>query len=99
VRRFPDPPQPTTTTISTPSPATTTNPPPEFVQFSIYKTKFVATMDAIRKVLAARLMLGIALGGAIYLTVLAGNDPYKLLGLFIYCLFSLGGTIWLACRE
>jgi hypothetical protein len=56
-------------------------------------------MRAMALVLSARVILTIAIGGAIYLTLISGGDPYKLIGLLIYCVSAVGGTIYLAAHQ
>lgn len=92
-RVLPDPPQPMSLseTISrsmTPSP--TTAPPSlsqEFVHRSAWKAGVMGAFNVLVAVLAVRLVLLVAVGGAIGLTVLALEqpDPYRLYVLAVYC--------------
>lgn len=61
----------------------------------------MGALNLLAVVLAVRLILLIAVVGAIYLTVVAigAPDPYRLAALGIYCLVVVGPTVWLSSRK
>jgi hypothetical protein len=85
--------------------ATPPNPQPnlqnEFVTRSAWKQGVLGAVNVFAAVLAARLILLIAVVGAIWLTVqaIATPDPLKLAALGIYALVVVVPTVWLASRR
>jgi hypothetical protein len=59
----------------------------------------VAMINVLVMLLAARLLVLVAIGGAIALTwyALESPDPYRLVGLGIYCLLGVIPCVVLAC--
>jgi hypothetical protein len=64
-----------------------------------WKAGVLASINVLVMVLAARMLVLVAIGGAIALTwyALESPDPYRLIGLGIYCLLGVIPCVVLAC--
>ena len=83
---------------------TETTPPDmraEYVHRQAWKAGMLAAINVLTAVLSARLVVLVAVAGAIALTVLALQtpDPYRLGALGIYALGVVVPSIWMACTR
>lgn len=89
-------------TIQRATPPTNTVPGPnlalEYTHRAAWKAGVLGALNVLTMVLAARMMVLVAVAGAIALTWLTmGNpDPYRLIGLGIYCLLAVVPCVVLA---
>jgi hypothetical protein len=88
---------PTMPTMTPPRPMAPIQP----LNFASYKAGFIGAMNAIAVVVAARMICGLAVCGAIALTYVAlqNPDPYRIAILAIYAVGVVGSVVWLAGRA
>lgn len=84
-----------TTTATTPPP---TNLQHEYVHRASWKAGVLGAVNVLTMILAARLLVLVAIGGAIGLTweLLGNPDPYRLIALGIYCCLVVVPSVVLA---
>jgi hypothetical protein len=100
-RRFPDPPQPSLQNLISAATNQTTPPslPQEYMHRSAWKAGVMGAFNAMATVLAVRLILLVAVIGAIGLSWLALQSPdvMRLGVLGVYCGAVVVPSVWLAC--
>lgn len=83
------------------SAATTTNPPPnlqpELMRRSAWRQQVLATLNVLIVIIAVRMILLVAVAGAIFLTYLAlqSQDYFRIAVLAIYCAVVVVPVTWL----
>jgi hypothetical protein len=104
-RQTADAPVPSPTTLPS-TPRTTSSPSPahlqqEYIHRAAWKAGLLGALNVATAILAARLVVLVAVGGAIVLTwlALAVPDPVRLGALGIYCVAVVIPCIWLAGRR
>lgn len=87
----------TTTETSTPKPV----PSPEYAQRAAWKQGVLGAVNVLALVLAVRIILLVAVIGAICLTVIAirDPDPWRLGALAIFAMTVVIPTVWLSGRR
>lgn|SRR5215472_4197692 len=83
----------------TPSPPkTTTSPTGPSPVDRAWRAGVLGAVNVLALVLSGRLLVLVAIAGAIFLTwlALANPDPYRLAALGIYCLLAVVPCVWLA---
>jgi hypothetical protein len=84
---------------------TATKPPisreTEFVHRAAWKAGVMGALNLLAVVLAVRLVLLVAVAGAIYLAIIVTSapDPWRLAALGVYTVTVVGPAAWLASRK
>lgn len=93
------PPSPTLTETIQRATAPTPNIQQEYVHRAAWKAGVLGAVNVLLLVLAARMLVLVAIGGAIALTwyALESPDPYRLIALGIYSLLTVIPCVVLAC--
>lgn len=89
---------------TTPNPAIPTTPPkpsPEYIHRAAWKASVMGALNVLMVVIAVRLILLVAVVGAIYLTIIvvAAPDPWRLGALAVYAIAVVLPTVWLTARQ
>ena len=85
----------------TTSPTSSTPKQAEYVHRAAWKAGVIGAFNALAIILAIRLILLVAIVGAIALSVIAINapDPYRLAALGIYSVVIVVPMVWLSSRR
>src|SRR5580693_3973333 len=103
-KQVPDP-QTLSSLIATATTTTATKPPvpreTEFIHRAAWKAGVMGALNLLAVVLAVRLVLLVAVAGAIYLAIIVTSapDPWRLAALGVYTVTVVGPAAWLASRK